>query len=340
MSELRASGSSRGHVALVTTSYPTHPGDPSGHFVAAEARALARAGHAVTVVAPSVVHDRALRVEQRDGVEVRWIPAGDAFGLPGAWLRLRERPQRAFGALRFIRGARRELTRLEAVERVVAHFLVPSGFPIGMRLSHVPLEVVVHGSDLGVVEALPLSLRKRLAQSLGSASIRCVSSELRERLGRALGPALLARAHVEASPLELEPVLERDAARRALGLAPDARLAVVVGRLIPSKRCDLALRAARLVPGARLVVVGDGPERARLEREFPEARFTGAVPRPRALEWLSAADVLVSASEREGAPSVVREARALGTRVVALPAGDLEAWSREDPGLTVLEGVR
>jgi glycosyltransferase involved in cell wall biosynthesis len=327
-------------VALVTTSYPTHPGDPSGHFVAAEARALAREGHAVTVVAPSVARARAVRVQRRDGVEVRWVPAGDAFGPPGAWLRLRERPLRAFGALRFVRAAGRELAALEGVERVVAHFLVPSGWPIGVRSANAPLEVVVHGSDLGVVEALPSLLRERLARSLGSASIRCVSSELRERLGRALGAPFSARARVAPSPLELEPVLERSAARRALGLAPDARLVVVVGRLVHGKRCDVALRAARLVPGARLVVVGDGPERARLEREFPEAGFTGAVPRPRALEWLSAADVLVSASEREGAPSVVREARALGTRVVALPAGDLAAWSRDDPGLTVLLGAR
>jgi len=339
MSARWASGSSRGHVALITTSYPTHPGDPSGHFVAAEARALVREGRAVTVVAPSVTRARALRVERRDGVEVRWVPAGDAFGPPGAWIRLRERPLRGFGALRFVRAAERELAGLETVERVIAHFLVPSGWPIGVRSAKAPLEVVVHGSDLGVVEALPRALRERLAQRLASASIRCVSTELRERLGRALGPPFSARASVAPSPLELDPTPERSAARRALGLAPDARLVVMVGRLVRAKRCNVALRAATLVPGARLVVVGDGPERARLEREFPEACFTGAVPRPRALEWLSAADVLVSASEREGAPSVVREARALGTRVVALPAGDLEAWSRDDPGLTVLRGA-
>jgi teichuronic acid biosynthesis glycosyltransferase TuaC len=336
MSAPRVPGSKRGRVALVTTSYPTHPGDPSGHFVAAEAHALARAGHPVTVLVPSVARARAPGVEQRDGVEVRWLPAGDAFGPPGAWLRLRERPLRAFGAVRFVRTAQRELARLSEVERVIAHFLVPSGWPIATTATQGPLELVVHGSDLGVVEALPAPLRRRLAQSLRAASIRCVSAELRERLGRALGASLAERARVEPSPLELDAVPDRGDARRTLGLAADARVVVVVGRLVRGKRCDLALRAATLVPGAHLVVVGDGPERTRLEREFPEAHFTGTLPRPRALAWLSAADVLVSASEREGAPSVVREARALGTRVVALPAGDLHAWGRTDSGLTVL----
>jgi glycosyltransferase involved in cell wall biosynthesis len=114
---------------------------------------------------------------------------------------------------------------------------------------------------------------------------------------------------------------------------------VIVARLVPSKRCEQALRAARLVPGARAVVVGDGPERARLARLFPEAQFAGQLPRPQALSWIAAADVLLSASEREGAPSVVREARALGTRVVAARSGDLDAWCRRDLGLSVVGGA-
>jgi teichuronic acid biosynthesis glycosyltransferase TuaC len=337
MTEARVPGSHQGHVILVTTSYPTHPGDPSGHFVAAEARALARTGCDVSVLAPSVVGRRGPGFERRDGVALRWLPAGDAFGAPGAWVRLRERPHRALGALRFVHGARRELRRLEA-GRVVAHFLVPSAWPISDAV-RAPLEVVVHGSDLELVEALPRFVRTTIAKSLAGAAIRCVSADLCDRLGIALGAHLAERARVEPSPLELAAVPDRPTARIGLGVAPDARLVVVVGRLVETKRTRVALAAAALVPGAELVVVGDGPERARLERAFPAARFLGAVERPRALAWLSAADVLVCASEREGAPSVVREARALGTRVVALPAGDLEAWSRSDGGLTVLSGA-
>ena len=69
---------------------------------------------------------------------------------------------------------------------------------------------------------------------------------------------------------------------------------------------------------------------------FPEATFVGQLPRAVALEWLAAADVLVSASREEGAPTVVREARALDVPVVARASGDLELWSREDPELFVI----
>ena len=90
------------------------------------------------------------------------------------------------------------------------------------------------------------------------------------------------------------------------------------------------------VPELLAIVVGEGPERASLERRFPRARFVGHVPRPRALAYVAAANVLVSASLLEGAPTVVREARALGTEVVCLPAGDLRAWAATDPGLHVV----
>jgi glycosyltransferase involved in cell wall biosynthesis len=333
------SGAPRRRVVVVTTSYPTHPGDPSGHFVAAEAHDLVRSGRRVTVLAPAVrgaVHPHR---EERDGVEIRWLGAGTAFGWPGALARLGARPWRVAGAARFVLAARRALGELTDAERIVAHFLVPSAFPIATVAPRTPLEIVVHGSDLRVVERLPAVVRRHLAQSLAASELRFVSDELRERAGRALGPELLRRARVAPSPLECHGAGDRSAARRELGLEPDARLVVIVARLVASKRGERALRAARLVPGARAVVVGDGPERARLERLFPEAHFVGQLARPQALAWIAAADVLLSASEREGAPSVVREARALGTRVVAARSGDLETWSRRDPGLSVLGGA-
>jgi len=325
-----------GRVVFVTTSYPTEPGDPSGHFVAAEASELARAGRRVTVLAPEVRGATPGRQANAAGVEVRWLPAGDAFGWPGALARVARRPWRLAGATRFVLAARRQLRAFTDVERIVAHFLVPSAFPVAAFTPRPALEVVVHGSDLGVVERLPAAVRRRIAASLASSELRCVSEELRARLGEALGPELARGARVQPSPLELGASLGRGAARRLLDVEKEARLVVIVGRLVASKRCEQALRAATLVPRARVVVVGDGPERRRLERRFPDAHFTGQVPRTQALAWLAAADVLLSASEREGAPSVVREARALGTHVVTVAAGDLELWSERDAGLTVV----
>lgn len=328
-----------GRIVVVTTSYPAHPGDPSGHFVATEALELARGGRRVTVLAPVVQGTVPGTRDAVNGVEVRWLPGGDAFGWPGALARLTERPWRLAGAARFVFAARRELRAFTDVERVVAHFLVPSAYPVAVFAPRAPLEVVVHGSDLRVVERMPAAVRRHIATSIATCKLRCVSEELRARLGHALGRELARRARVAPCPLEVSATLERASARRELGIEPGTRLVVIVARLVPSKRSESALRAVRLVPGARAVVVGDGPERARLERLFPEAHFAGQLPRPQALAWMAAADVLLSASDREGAPSVVREARALGTRVVATRAGDLERWSRRDPGLAVMAGA-
>src|SRR5690606_4603506 len=58
-------------------------------------------------------------------------------------------------------------------------------------------------------------------------------------------------------------------------------LFVAVGRLVEYKRIDLLLRLwerVRPVTGGRLVIVGDGPERERLERlAGPGVEFTGHV---------------------------------------------------------------
>jgi glycosyltransferase involved in cell wall biosynthesis len=111
---------------------------------------------------------------------------------------------------------------------------------------------------------------------------------------------------------------------------------VIIARLVPGKRVDVALEACRRVAHLHAIVIGDGPERAALAQRFPAARFIGQVTRPVALTYLSAADVLVSASLLEGAPTVVREARALGTPVVCLPAGDVARWAETDAGIHVV----
>ena len=93
---------------------------------------------------------------------------------------------------------------------------------------------------------------------------------------------------------------------------------VSVGRLVASKRVDRAIDHAAKAREL-LVVVGDGPERATLERHATRSsarvRFVGDLPRDEALAYLAAADALVFASESEGNSTVIREAHALATPI-------------------------
>ncbi|WP_419184387.1 glycosyltransferase [Streptomyces coelicoflavus] len=103
------------------------------------------------------------------------------------------------------------------------------------------------------------------------------------------------------------------------GIGPHAPLVVCVGRLCRQKGQDLLLGAwesvlAR-VPGARLVLVGDGPDRARLAARAPASvRFTGAVVD--AAVWYRAADLVVLPSRWEGMALAPLEAMACGRPVV------------------------
>ncbi len=102
----------------------------------------------------------------------------------------------------------------------------------------------------------------------------------------------------------------------------DSKLELIfLGGLVPYKACDLALRAAApfLRGGlARFTVVGDGPERSRLEQLTKSlgiekaVSFCGMLPHAEAMVRLRSSDVLVFPSVREFGGGVVLEALAVG----------------------------
>jgi glycosyltransferase involved in cell wall biosynthesis len=321
-------------IAVVTTSYPRHAGDAAGHFVRAEVDALASLDHRVTVLAPGSGY------ESSRNVTVLGVPDGDAFGWPGALPRFRSNPLRLLGAARFVKNAREALWELGPLDRVIAHWLVPSAYPIALAAPlGIPLEVVAHGSDVRLLTKSPRGMRHAILQALlpRVLSIRFVSEQLRTALSNSVDAhvarLLATRSRVEPAPLVLGPARERVLTRAKLGLVPDVRYCLIVARLVPEKRVHVALAALQLLPEVEVLVVGDGPELPRLRAEFPSVRFLGRLPRPEALDYVSAADVVVSVSRSEGAPSVVREARALGTTVVSVDVGDVARWAETDPGI-------
>jgi starch synthase len=144
--------------------------------------------------------------------------------------------------------------------------------------------------------------------------------------------------------------LDRHAARAALGLADDIRVIAWHGRVeFDSKGLDVLLDAWEQLCVARphakllLLLVGSGRDREALQRRVASLpagtiRWEDGWVRDRQLIWryLSAADISVLSSRREGFPVAVLEAMACGLPVVATDAsGVREALGDEPAGLVV-----
>lgn len=121
--------------------------------------------------------------------------------------------------------------------------------------------------------------------------------------------------------------LPRDEARRQLGLPGGGTVLGWVARLIRVKAADVFVRSLALIGDLpwHAAIIGDGPERERLEQLAHEAgipdrlRFVGA--KDEAARYLKAFDVWVMSSRSEGTPIALFEAMAAGIPVVGTAVG-------------------
>lgn len=96
---------------------------------------------------------------------------------------------------------------------------------------------------------------------------------------------------------------------------------LVLGGMVPYKRVDLAVQAYAQLPERQLIVVGDGPERERVQKLAPpNVHFAGRAAEEDLARWYSGATLLVFPGE-EDFGIVPLEAQAAGTPVVAFGRG-------------------
>jgi len=99
-------------------------------------------------------------------------------------------------------------------------------------------------------------------------------------------------------------------------LAGERPLMINVGRVAVEKNLEAFLSLD--LPGSK-VVVGDGPDRARLEKRFPQALFVGEKFGDELARHVAAADVMVFPSLTDTFGLVMLEAMACGVPVAAFP---------------------
>ncbi len=112
--------------------------------------------------------------------------------------------------------------------------------------------------------------------------------------------------------------------RRSIG-AEKKPILLFVGRLINHKDLDDLVAADRILNSRgrdyRIVIVGDGPMRAELEAQLPDAHFTGFVYGQELARWYASADIFAFPSTTETFGNVILEAFASGIPAVGTAAG-------------------
>jgi teichuronic acid biosynthesis glycosyltransferase TuaC len=243
----------------------------------------------------------------------------------------------------------RTLQAGQVFDLIDAHYFYPDGVAAVMlgRAFGLPVTVTARGTDINVIpdHVMPRRMIRWAAEHADG--LITVSSALAAKLSE-LG---IGRSRITVLRNGIDETLFRLTAPFGIrDRDPPSPLAVSVGNLVPLKGHDLAISTLPQIPALNLWIVGEGPERSRLEalaRNLGVARrvsFLGVVAHERMPEVYSAADVLILASEREGWPNVLLEAMACGARVVATNVSDVPsiitgpaagAWVR-DRSLPVL----
>ncbi len=240
------------------------------------------------------------------------------------------------------------------VDLIDAHYAYPDGVAaawLGRRFG-LPVVLTVRGSDVNVLSHYDAPRRKILATVRSVAGLITVSRGLKDRLvelGVADQHIVVLRNGVD---LRVFQPVDKDVAMRALGL--DGHVILSVGQLVALKGLDLTIRALAKVPDTTLLIVGEGPERNRLEALAATAgvghrvRFVGRVAHDRLKTFFSAANLSVLASRSEGWANVLLESMACGTPVVATDIpGTREVVGAPEAGILVprtveaiAEGIR
>jgi teichuronic acid biosynthesis glycosyltransferase TuaC len=236
-------------VAVVTEFYPRQADPTLGIWAHRQALATRDAGVEVVVF---VLHrmlgrrNAALhqpRLADIDGIRVRYVryvspPRPWSYAQWGWWA---------------ASGLRRAVRAEGAFDVVHAHNAVPAGDAILRARLGLPLVVSVHGGDvLWTVASVPR----------GAVTVSRTLAQAQLVLANSAGTERLAREHDARSTR----VVHLGSDLPAVAARSEAPLIATVANLVARKRHADVLRALADVPEARYLVVGDGPERAALER--------------------------------------------------------------------------
>lgn len=333
-------------IALVTPILPVPYDKTRGRYIHETARALSRLAR-VRVFLPQVRYLRLPGLAPRSFLHGE---VGEDYSLDGIDLESYTYPgiPGVSRTTNGIVGAGALIPRLRTFrpDLVLAYWVYPDGYAAlrSSRRLGVPCIVGARGSDIHVRSGINAHLTRKVLA--GADQVLTVSEAMRTAAIETFGahPAKV-RTIVNGIDTAVFHPRDRGEMRAQLGVDPDARLVVYVGRFVESKGLVELLQAFAAIAGrdprARLALVGDGVMRGQLPELLRthgiESRVTlpGGMEPTGVAEWIGASDVLSLPSWSEGYPNVVVEAIACGCPVVASDVGGAGEIIREGNGLLV-----
>lgn len=322
---------------FVTQDYPPDLGGIARRHVE-----LCRRFHPEPVIVSTVAAPGADAFDAREPYEIRREP------FPFAGAKLLQNQMRWAGSLsRAIRGG---------IDLIHCGNIRPAGYPVwwARRRHGTPYLLYVNGMDLMRERRKARLMLKRwtgraiFAGADGIVANSTWTAELARIIMREFGirrPPPVRPIDLGTDPEQFHPRNDTGVLRRRLGLG-DAPLMVTVARLMPHKGQDVALGALAELrgefPELRYLIVGEGPDEARLRRLARElgvedrVTFAGALADAEVAEAYATASVYVGLSrieddlEVEGFGIAFVEAGASGVPVVAGDSGGVRSAVRDE----------
>ncbi len=254
--------------------------------------------------------------------------AGEIAAAPSAPLPFRSEYRLAFGLTPALR------RRLEAFAPDIVHIATPDllghqaltfaqvrGIP-AVASYHTRYEAYLKDYGLGFLEEFVAARLRRFYAACDE--VYAPSASMAQHLaaaGFADNIALWARG---VDTQRFHPGRRSQEFRAALGIGAAEPVIAFAGRLVREKRLDTVIEVAAALRNAgaphRLLIIGDGPDRAMLERGLPGARFTGFLTGDELASAYASSDIFLFPSDTESFGSVTLEAMASGLPTVCADA--------------------
>ncbi len=348
-------------VLTFTSLFPNEQQSLHGVFVGERIKALARLCD-VRVVAP-VPWAPPIRLLGERYYGYSRIPAEEFHeGLPlkhprflvfPKYLKSTDGMLMATSCLRLLRAMQRSLP----FDVIDAHWAYPDGFAAAVlaNVFRVPLALTVRGDDINVLPQEFLLRRQLIRWALQRASVViALSNELKERVESLTDGASKTVVIPNGVNSEIFCSGDRSEARRRLGLSPEGRILLSVGRLHNSKGYPLLVEALaqlqKQFPDLSVVIVGESDHEADARPAIDAAahrlgisekvKLVGAEPHAVVADWYRAADLFCLPTSREGSANVLLEALSCGLPCVTTPVGgNPDIISTQEVGILVSADV-